>query len=268
MKKLLFFLATLFGFQAFAQHPTFFQSFLDEANERDTTYLFVSIEGGSLLSFEKPTPVLTKRSNGSLVLEDKEKKMRQELKGSMMIGIYPRRNVLGKYQPHAFFEVLGLETYLGSRFGVGLSNRDRRYSVGLMTGQYFRRRPEAADIYFRKLSLETGFIFGGYGYVDLEHLSCFVSIAKESKEVYQRIEISGKLARITRLDFVPEGIRFELFSESFLGTGPGLSYLTNDNKLRASLYHLTPENWEMEEQARMRNFIGEGIMIRLAYNWH
>lgn len=261
MKTILFFVSFI-PFILCAQSPNFSRIF-NLVTPEDTGYILVEVRAIDVLSWERPDPVLKRSSNG-LLYEHKEERVRQEVQGSLFIGVFPRREVQSRYQPHLFMEVFASDTYLGSRIGVGVTDREHKWSTGLMTGQYFRRRPGVSDVQFRKLNLETGLVVGVYGAVEVGKLSMFVSLAKEAKELYHRVYFSFEPSGLIPS---PDGLTISLLSESFLGTGPGIRYCAPNGKIDLCLSYRVPEPWERNEQARMNNFIGRGAAFEVAYRW-
>jgi len=262
MKAILFFVSFISSSILYAQSPNFSRIF-NLVTPEDTGYILVEVRAVDVLSWDRPDPVL-KRSGNGLLYEQKEERVRQEVQGSLFIGVFPRREVQSRYQPHLFMEVFASDTYLASRFGAGVTDRAQRWSAGFTAGKYFRRRPGISDVQFRKLNLETGLAVGVYGAVEVGKLSTFVSLAKEAKELYHRVYFSFEPSSLIPS---PDGLMLSLLSESFLGTGPGIRYCTPNGKFDLCLSYRIPEPWEEREQARMNNFIGRGTAIELAYRW-
>jgi hypothetical protein len=212
---------------AFGQTPGNFHVFLTKSEVSDTGMTIVEISTLVKISDYKPETVLIpKNYNLGYSVDSRPRKFYYQPKGEMSFLVYPRRNLLANLQPHIVLNVVGLSTYLSSRFGFGITNRKYGISTGFLYGNYLRRLDSNADVTFRGKVFEDSHTFGGYVSVDKKYGSFLFLLMKETSFSYHDLEIKLRLESFINCRYVPTNLNLEFKSITFLGTGLGLSYTT------------------------------------------
>ena len=236
-----------------------FETCIRDTLGRDSVRFVVEESAFLKLTTQQPLTLVYQTKSGIMV-DEKSQFLRFQFLGRKTFTLYPRQDITKDLQPHVFFELTGLATYMSTRVGAGVTSREYGVSVGFALASYRKRTSEEADITYKAKSFEEATSYGGYIHTDREHLSWFGAIYKEKRGVYYRTELAYKIGEI----FSIEPLRpFRLFikSETFLGSGGGLSYHSMNGCMDLSVAYLVPDEDERVRQRRFGNYPGMGFEV-------
>ena len=190
-------------------------------------------------------------------------------KMQMEMVLFPSKKYEKEFHEHFFFRVDAIpSSYLSSRFGVGVTSKSLRSSLGFFYGTYYRRVPyEANFITRRKRSFEN---YGLYGFCLTSHsddASFAFSMALEKTHAFISSRLGwnvGQYLSSGRGESGMQTLEAVLSYESLSGFGSGLAIRPF---ARASLeaYYVVPNKDEVFEQARLQIKLTPGTNVRLSY---
>jgi hypothetical protein len=263
MKTQLLFVLALCFHATYAQSPNSFEVFLDHSSESDSNMVIVNVSSSIKISKFKPKTIVVPKNYGGYSIDDRPRKFYYQPEGSMSFLLYPRRDIMAPLEPNISMDVTGLSTYASIKGGLGVTWRPIRTSFGVIFGSYMRRFDGKPDLSYRTKSFEYGQTFGGYLHIDTKYLSWFTLFSKEKSFEYERIIIGLKLGELSINKYPMTNLRLEFRSETFFGTGFGLSYTTPNGHHSLNVSYGVPKESEKDRQRKFYNFLGPGISI----NW-
>lgn len=270
MRSMIMSVCVCFGHAAISQTGDVFNAFVHEEN-RDSTQVFAHIGIADNVSYIKPDTRYRSTAYG-LVPDEKPRKFRHQLRLDLLLAVFPRFGHAAKLEPHVFVEGVFLRTYIGAKFGGGVTFEE--FTFGVLGGNYYRMVDEYEVFKFRTKNFERSSVFGGY--VSWDPLEFPVSVLAsrvfeksiENTRGYTKAILVGKMGRLINARFIPDGLEASLEWESFLGRGFGLGYRTPNGKFRVGTSFVAPEEGEQRAQSVLGNTTGPGCKIDLSFIIH
>lgn len=231
-----------------------------ESEPEDSLYAYVSVKVGDKISENKPETLVRYKSNGVSYLDEEPHKIYHDFMGVMSFLVKTNHDLETRYQPHVLLEFTGMTTYASNKVGFGFVDREDHFALGGFLGTYMRR----VDSYTRDFASKShpwnkGFLFGGYFQVEPEYFSFLLSSSIEEQNDYIKILLAWKMGKMIQSKIIPEGLRVEIVSETFLGTGLGLSYHVPRGNIAFSAAYLIPKRDEVTKQRIFDRFLAQGL---------
>jgi hypothetical protein len=162
------------------------------------------------------------------------------------------------------FEFSGMTTYMSNKLGLGFIDREDRFAFGGFVGTYTRRVDSyTRDFTARSHAWQNGGLFGGYFQFDSHYFSSSLSSAIEKENDYSRVLFAWKMGKMVHSKIIPEGLRLEVSSETFLGAGCGFSYHSKENHFALGVAYLIPRRDEVTKQRIFDRFLATGLNVEL-----
>jgi hypothetical protein len=234
------------------------------ANPQDSLYGYMAVRVSDKVSESKPETLTRYKSNGLAYFDEAPHMIYHDFSAKMSALVKTNHDLEKRYQPHILFEFVGTMTYASTKAGVGFADRKDKFAIGGFYGIYTRRVDSyVRDFTARSHAWANGSLYGGYFQFEPEYFSCSLSAAIERDDDYTRIRLAWKLGKMIHSKIIPDGLRFEITSETFLGTGAGFAYRTSNGRMLLCASYLVPKRDEITKQRIFDRFLAQGVNLEL-----
>lgn len=157
--------------------------------------------------------------------------------------------------------------YLSVRYGAGAYHTPSQSSLGVFSGDYYRRSPDGNFITRRARRFEDFSLWGVYGSTRRKDFSLFASVGFERTNVYYMMRSAGRVGQTLSAGKPGSSLRsLELLFEyeSLIGYGVGFSCEVRP-RFRADVLLVQPHQEEQDDFAAVNVRLSPGYIVRLGY---
>jgi hypothetical protein len=234
------------------------------SNPHDSLYGFMAVRITDKITEDKPETLTRYKKNGQSYFDEAPRMIYHDPSAKMSVLVKTNHDLEKRYQPHILFEFVGTMTYASTKAGVGFADRKDKFAIGGFYGIYTHRVDSyVRDFTARSHAWANGSLYGGYFQFEPEYFSCSLSAAIERDDDYTRIRLAWKLGKMIHSKIIPDGLRFEITSETFLGTGAGFAYRTSNGRMLLCASYLVPKRDEITKQRIFDRFLAQGVNLEL-----
>ncbi len=190
-------------------------------------------------------------------------------KAEMEILFFTSQQYSHRFEPYVFFRTEAFPmSYISSKFGVAVADRNANSSVGFFFGNYLRNVPYEANFTTRRgKSFENYPLYGGFLQSSRPEGTYFLSLARE----YSRISFSsrmtlrlGQILSLGKDNSFTRTSQLVLQFENLSGYGAGFS-LRILHQVQFEVLWTVPVKEEQDFQARLRNKLSRGFLFEIRF---